>query len=41
MFPGLIVITQLGGSMRKNVVPKNKETELEGLEGTKPLSLLK
>lgn len=40
MFPGLIVITQLWGSVRKTVVAKNKETELDGLEGTKPFSVL-
>lgn len=40
MFPGLIVITQIWGSMRKTVAPMNKETELEGLEGTKSLSVL-
>ena len=26
--------------MRKTVVPKSKETDLEGLEATKPLSVL-
>ena len=26
--------------MRKTVVAKNKETELDGLEGTKPFSVL-
>ena len=41
IFPGLIVIIQLWGSERKTVVPKSKETELQELEGIKPLSVLR
>lgn len=40
MFPSFMVITQLWGSVPKIILPKSKETELEGLEGTKPLSVL-
>jgi hypothetical protein len=37
IFPSLMVISQLCGSVRKTVVNKCKETEPEGLESTKPL----
>ena len=40
LFPGLMVITQIWGSVHKTLVPKSKETQLEGLEGTKSLSVL-
>jgi hypothetical protein len=40
MFPGLMLMTQFLGSVRKIIVPRSKEKNLEGLEGTKPLSVL-